>query len=521
MTTAAAPAPCLLDDPLASHAALRPDAVASVCGETRWTWRQLLGRVELVAGALAASGVGHGDRVAWLAQNCHRYLETMLACGRLGAVFTPLNWRLSAGELAFVLSDCDPRVVFWQRPEIDAWVVAARAATTLAAEWVELDTDDTASDGTFSRWIRREPSATGTRPPATDPALMLYSGLSDGRPVGVYLSHTGLLTQAWYGVAFGGASGSDVYLNSGPLFHVGTLKTTLATYAAGGTNVFVARAQARLLCQVIARERCTGAFLQPVTIEQLVAENADHRYDLSSLRAKPGPVAWNEMVSPAGSGRYRSGYGQTELGGVVTFIDSQRAALGQAGFPAPLLRLAALSPDGAPLGPGEIGELAVRGPVVAAGYHRRPEVTARRQAQGWHHTTDLGRLETDGSVTFIGPMTQLIKSGAENIYPAEVEACLRTHPAVRDVGVLGVPDPVWGQAVTAVVVAVDPVTAEVLVAHCRQHLASYKKPRRVLFAAALPRRDGGLDRAALDRAFGGGGYPGTGPPNGSTGPGPR
>jgi long-chain acyl-CoA synthetase len=178
-----------------------------------------------------------------------------------------------------------------------------------------------------------------------------------------------------------------------------------------------------------------------------------------------------------------------------------------------LVRVQALDPDGRVLPPGETGELVVRGPVVACGYHRRPEEQRWRQRFGWHHTNDIGRTEADGSLTFIGPKTPLIKSAAENIYPTEVEACLRLHPAVKDVGVLGVPDPVWGQAVTAVVVTEGAVTAEELIAHCRAHIASYKKPRQIIFAQRVPRPDGEIDRSALDAAFGGGGYPGAGQPS--------
>ena len=161
---------------------------------------------------------------------------------------------------------------------------------------------------------------------------------------------------------------------------------------------------------------------------------------------------------------------------------------------------------------GETGEIVVRGPMVMTGYHRRPELTATRSRGGWHHTGDLGRRESDGSLSFVGPMTRLIKSAAENIYPGEVEACLRTHPAVADAAVIGVPDERWGQSVKAVVVLWEAVTDAALIAHCRDRIASYKKPRTVEFTPSLPRRGDAVDYDALDRAYGGGGYPGTGGP---------
>jgi long-chain acyl-CoA synthetase len=499
------PSDLLLHDPLAAHVQVRPDGLATVCGADRSSWADLDRRVGRVAGALSRAGVGPGDRVVWLAQNCHRFLETLLACARLGAVFAPLNWRQSADELRATLDDTGPRVVLWQATEIGDRVADARRAAGVSAAWVEIDDDDNG----YEAWSAADEPFPSAAVAGNDPALLLYTAAFDGTASGALLSHIGLLVQAWYGVHFGGATGDDVYLNAGPLFHVGTLKATLATYLAGGTNVFVPRVEPEQLCRVIETEHCTGAFLQGPTIEAILEINADGRFDLSSLRAKPGPPGWNAMVDTS-SVRYRSGYGQTEVGGVVTFVDAERASVGAAGWPAPLVRMTALAPDDTELPVGHVGELAVRGPVVMTGYHDRPEQTAARRANGWHHTNDLGRIEVDGSVTFIGPKARLIKSAAENIYPAEVEACLRSHPAVADAAVLGVPDTTWGQAVTAVVVSRAAVTDDELITHCRERMASYKKPRTVVFAEELPRTNGAIDRDALDRAFGGGGYPGTG-----------
>jgi long-chain acyl-CoA synthetase len=170
-----------------------------------------------------------------------------------------------------------------------------------------------------------------------------------------------------------------------------------------------------------------------------------------------------------------------------------------------------LDDAGRELPPGEVGEICVRGPTVMNGYWRRPELNAQRRRGGWHRTNDLGRREPDGSLTFVGPKVQMIKSGAENIYPAEVEGCLRQHPAVADAAVIGVPDATWVQSVKAIVVLKEraAATEQALIEHCRAHIASYKKPRVVVFADALPRTPhGAVDYAALDAAHGGGGYPG-------------
>src|SRR5206468_111441 len=208
-------------------------------------------------------------------------------------------------------------------------------------------------------------------------------------------------------------TGAYVYLNSGPLFHIATFMTTLATFHFGGTNVFTRRVDAEELCRIIAVERCTGAFLLPPTIDQIAAVNRD---------GKEVPT-------------------------------------------------------------GETGEIVARGPTVMTGYWNRDAENEERQAGGWHHTNDLGRREPDGSITFVGPRTRIVKSAAENIYPAEVEGCIQKHPAVKESAIIGVPDPKWTQSVKAIVVLEDgkTATAEEIIEHCRANIASYKKPKSVEF----------------------------------------
>jgi acyl-CoA synthetase (AMP-forming)/AMP-acid ligase II len=437
-----------------------------VCGAHRVPWAEMADRVARLTKVLALSGAGCGDVVVWAGQNCHRLLETLVAAERLGAILCPLNWRQSTDEMRFVLADADPKVVLWQREEIGDTVLSARNATAPNTAWIAHD------DEYEARLAAEHPAPSMSSDPGR-PLLMLYTAAFEGRPAGSLLPGRSLQLQALYGMLFAGVSRDDVYLNAGPLFHVGTFKATLATLVAGGTNVFVRRVDAEELCRVIDAERCTGAFLQPPTIAAMTEVNSAGRYDLSSLRPKA---------------RYRSGFGQTELGGVVTFVDTEHPPLGAAGRPGPLSRVEILDENGHPVPAGDVGEIVVRGPAVHRGYHRRPELRAQRQRDGWHHTADLGMREADGSITFLGPMGRMIKSAAENIYPAEVEACLRTHPAIADVAVVGVPDPVWGQSVRAVVVPVDgarPSLAE-LQDHCRARIASYKKPTSLVLTDALP-----------------------------------
>jgi long-chain acyl-CoA synthetase len=179
------------------------------------------------------------------------------------------------------------------------------------------------------------------------------------------------------------------------------------------------------------------------------------------------------------------------------------SAQGTFGRTSPLMQMRIVDTDDNEVPAGEVGEIVCRGPLVMRGYWNRPDETVRRFRNGWHHTNDLGRREPDGSLTFIGPKARMIKSAAENIYPAEVENCIRLHPAIAACAVIGIPDPAWSQQVVAIVVLRDGASANAddIIEHCRARIASYKKPRRVEFVDALP--------ADPDAAFGGGGYPGT------------
>ncbi|HEX4253235.1 MAG TPA: AMP-binding protein, partial [Pseudonocardia sp.] len=520
-----------LGDVLAGHATTGPDDVALVCGSDRLSWRALDQRVDALVGVLGSRGAGPGERVLWLGQNCHRLLEALFATARLGAALCPVNWRQRPEELRFVLEDADPVVVLWQAEEIGDAVAAVRPPSGSGA-WIGHDDPgvqgyeallgERLSGGSRTGRLvdsdePRQPVDANRPARPVDPGgpvLMLYTAAFDGQPNGALLSHTALLSQTTTLRLLEGVGADEVFLNSGPLFHIGTLRRTLAVLHAGGRNVMLRRVVPEELGRLVEAEGCTSAFLQRPTMEQLVEHNRDGRFDLSSLRTPPGPPGWDDMVTVVRGPRVRSGYGQTELAGVVTFALPERPTVG--GLPGPLAAVEVLDPAGAPVPAGQTGEIAVRGPMVMNGYHRRPELSAAKRRHGWHHTGDLGRREADGSISFVGPLRKMIKSAAENVYPAEVEAALRRHPGVSKAAVIGVPDATWGQRVLAVVVPAAGLAAEwrglvdALTEHCRAELAGYRRPRLFELVDELPTRAGAVDYDALDTRFGGGGYPGEG-----------
>jgi acyl-CoA synthetase (AMP-forming)/AMP-acid ligase II len=501
---------------LAEHRRSRPRTRSVVCGQVRLTYPELDDRTDRLARAFADGGVGPGDRVVWLGQNCHRLIEAWLAGAKLGAVVVPANWRQSAGEMVTLLDDARPIVVIWQQEEIGDTVAEARLRWDGTARWLQHDAaggPDTyegfLSSGTISADSQRWPDQGS---PA-DPVLQLYTGAFGGTPNGAQLSHRAIMTQAVMVAMVQRITGETVYLNSGPMFHMATLMTTFATFVMGGTNVLTRRVDADELCRVIEAERCNYGFVMGPTAEEIMTVNAEGRYDLSTFRTFGGSPAWNAMVNVDDSpwGLHPAGYGQTEVTGMLTYNALGVGTEGTSGRPSPWVEVKIVAPDGVEVPIDETGEIVARGPIITNGYHARPELNAERFRGGWWHTGDLGRRHPDGSLTFVAPLTRIVKSAAENIYPAEVEGCLAQHPAVRQAAIIGVPDKRWTQRVLAVVV-LQPgadVTAEELIEHCRANIASYKKPGVVAFADELPRQGWAVDYEELDRRYGGGGYPGS------------
>lgn len=499
---------------LAQHS---PDAIATIdrSFELRSTYAQLLTRVDTLSAAWHEWGVQPGSRVVWLGQNSARVLEGILVCARLGAIFCPLNWRQTTAELEFVLEDLEPTLVIWQQQEIgDELRSLHKKFCGEAQRWLQHD-DEAGQYEACLQSVYPRPPATPIDPGA--PVLMLYTAAFGGKPNGALLSHTAVMAQS---ATFGAIRNLDDqarYLNVGPLFHVATLLETMATFQAGACNVFIRRAEAQTICEAIEQEVCNGAFLLPPLIEQVVAYSQDHSVNIKSLRALAGAPEWNALITIDDSlwGQFPYGFGQTETFGYASYRALATDGIGGMGKASSVVEIDIFGDTGTPLPAGEVGEIAVRGATVLNEYWRRPVLNRQRRIGYWHLCNDLGRIEADGTLTFIGPKERMIRSGQENIYPAEVELCLRTHPAIAEVAVIGVPDPKWDQNVKAIVVlATDSDTnimentEDGIIEFCKLHIASYKKPKHVTFVAELPKNGATVDYSSLDRDFGGGGYPG-------------
>ncbi|TDD79253.1 AMP-dependent synthetase [Actinomadura darangshiensis] len=469
-----------LADMVRQQARVLPGTTAIVDGDDRYTFADMDRAANRWANWLAARSVGLGDRVAWHGPGDVRTLHLLFAAAKLGAALVPLNVRNTAEETARALETAAPALVLSTTPldgaiDADAQAPAVRAAP---ADEPAIDPDD------------------------ERPVLGVFTGAFSGRPKLALLTHRGIVTQSLVTAAYRLIEpGATRYLASGPMFHVGVHLKLLANYLFGGLSVLAPHPDAAALCRLIERERVTSALLFTPSIDQMIQANADRRHDLSSLRdvpaqpSDPSDGAWYEMTSCLrASGP--TGYGQTETYAMVSFEARGPSGTGAFGRPSPVAAVGVARPGGIESAPGEPGEITVRGPQIMAGYLGEP-VGIR------HRTGDLGVFHPDGTLDFVGPVQEVIKTGMENVYPAEVEIALRRHPAVAEACVIGIPDPQWGSSVRAVVEAGAECTADELIEHTRRHIASYKKPRSVIFVAKLPRNAAGqVDRGAVHQKWG-------------------
>ncbi|MGY1693189.1 acyl-CoA synthetase [Geodermatophilus sp. SYSU D01105] len=455
-------------------------------------------RVRRTAGALAALGVRGGDRVAWTGTNHPSALETLYACGQLGAIWVPVNARLTAPEAQYVLEHSGAGVVVHGRdsgeladalrdrlPGVRAWVAAEPPAPGGADSrpYEELLT-------AASPEVRDEPVA------LDDPCLVMYTSGTTGRPKGAVLTHGNMTWNATNQVLGMDFTADERTLALAPLFHIGGLNGTVnPTLLRGGCAVVVRRFDPAGTLQVIEEQRVTSFFAVPTMLDAMSREPDFAARDLSSLRtigaagaAVPIPTlrTWLDRGVTM-----QQCYGMTEASPGCTALDPADAErkVGSAGRPLFFTDLRVVRADGTDADVDEVGEVVVSGPNVMAGYWRDPEQTAAVLRDGWYHTGDAGSLDAEGFLYIRDRYKDMIISGGENVYPAEVESALLELPGVVEAAVIGVPDPRWGEAGLAVVVPAPGATedAEAIRTALRERLAGFKVPRSVEFVDELPK----------------------------------
>jgi acyl-CoA synthetase (AMP-forming)/AMP-acid ligase II len=497
-----------LADVIDRNARLHGDRLAFVAGERRVSHTEYATRVERLASALASIGLVAGDRVAVLAQNCMAYMELYGAAARLGVILVPVNWRLGPDEIAYVITDTTPAAIVAGieylsiLEERRALFPSVKRYLSLGPATGHFESLDQLVDGAADLPAPIPCAAGGTG------FVIMHTAAVGGRPRGALLSHGGLIAANLQFASCWQLSPQDVHLSVLPLFHAAGLGVTLAVQQAGGASIVLSRFDAHAVAQVIRLERVSVFAEFPPMLGSLLDSAQESGEDLSTLRHVTGldaPETISRFEAMCPSARFWTAYGQTEVSGTVTTAPF-RDKPGSAGRPTPLAQVRVVDELDRPLPAGQEGEIVVRGPVVFSGYWNRGSDNEFTFRNGWHHTGDMGRFDTEGYLWYCGrsPAKELIKPGGENVYPAEVEKALLEHPAIAEAVVFGVPDARWGEAIKAVCVrrAGLPVTASELIEFVGSRIARFKRPRDVVFSATLPRTaQGSPDRARVKKDF--------------------
>jgi acyl-CoA synthetase (AMP-forming)/AMP-acid ligase II len=479
--------------------AATPDRDALAFGDMRWTWAQLDHRVRRVAGALRDAGLGPGDRFAVLDKNHPACIELTLAASLIGAVNVVVNFRLSPDELAYVVADSRARLV----------VVGGEFAGVLAALRDRLPDVREAivlgGDGDeYEKWLAAaEPVLEPYDSGPDDCFLQLYTSGTTGWPKGAMLTPRSIAAHNQAAASAYAMSDRIINVVAMPLFHVGGTCWALAGMGVGGRTIVVREVVPRAILDLIESRQATHAFFVPAVIQMLVADADRARTALRSLRVlgyggSPMPAALMQRTLEALPTPLYGVYGMTEMSGVFCSLgpeehrDANRVHLRtSAGRPLPGNEVRVVDPvTGTDAQPGRVGEFWVRSQQVMAGYWSRPEATAEAiTADGWLRTGDAGRIDDEGYLYLEDRVKDMIISGGENVYPAEVERVLLQHPDITDAAVIGVPHEKWGETVMAAVVTADGAVIDeaAVIAFTRDRLAHYKCPTAVMDIPELPR----------------------------------
>ena len=499
-----------IGDWLARREMLTPNKIALVDtlnGNRRITYREWNRAANRTANFLRERcGIQKGDRVAVLAMNCVEYLDLWFACGKLGAIMQTLNWRLTPRELAGLITDATPRVLFYGA-DFAATVDSLRADADSVKHFVALD-------GEFSE--RDNYSDTPTPPLElswNDPWVICYTGGTTGLPKGAILTHRAITANSVNTVMSWGLTPDDVTILNSPLFHTGGLNVFTAPLVhIGGTSIVCRAFDADQVFDLIRDAGVTIYFGVPTMFIAMQQHPRWSQADFSKLKlvisgGAPCPLPVFEKFWARGVD-FKTGYGLTEAGPNTFWLPREdvRRKPGAVGFPLFHVDVKVIDEKSSACGADKVGELLVRGPHVCAGYWNRPEETAKAiDKDGWLRTGDLARRDAEGYYTIVGRSKDMIISGGENIYPAEAESVLHAHPAVAEAALIGVSDDKWGEVGRAIVVLQKGarVTAEELTEFCRSRLARYKIPKAFVFVDELPKTAAGkIDKKVLQDKFG-------------------
>jgi fatty-acyl-CoA synthase/long-chain acyl-CoA synthetase len=493
-------------DQLARHARVAPDVAALRYDGEGLSYRELDERVNRVANVLRERGVAMGDRVAVLGLNSRELIESYLATLRVGAICVPVNFRLVADEVAYVFEDSGAVAVVADVGLLDM-VDAARRKSGSVRTVIGIGGTG-GLDG-----VEDYESVVGAASPdwaelvvdEREPAFIMYTSGTTGRPKGAVLTHYNLMLHAFSSSVHLGASSDDrVMLSGAPMFHIAGTSGYLMCLQVGGTCVITPSGgfDPAAMVDLLERERVSNCFFVPSQWQAICAVPGLADRDLSALRrlswgaAPASTTLLRTMIEAFPQAQVVTAFGQTECSPVTCYLRGEDAIrkIGSIGTPMLNVEVRVVDDEMNDVPVGQVGEIVYRGPLVMREYWNKPEETAEAFAGGWFHSGDLVRQDEDGYYYVVDRKKDMIISGGENIYCAEVENVLAGHPKVAEVALIGVPDPRWGETPLAVITPrdpSDPPTEAEIEAYCRERLAAYKCPRRMALVEALPRNPSG------------------------------
>jgi acyl-CoA synthetase (AMP-forming)/AMP-acid ligase II len=481
-----------------------PDRTAVVFEGNRYTYLEFNRRINRFANALIGLGCSKGDRVAIMSENCSKYLESYFAAAKIGMSVTPINVRLGDDEIVFIVNDCEASVFmvgdgYEERSQkIIKKFIYVRNSITF----------DNPVDGfhpyedLLAESSDKEPDIDVYHVDENDMAILMYTGGTTGVPKGVMMSHRNALMSGIATVLQAGFTREDSTCFVLPIFHV-SWWPILCMLLVGGKACINRKPNLDIIFKLVQEEKCTHINMVPTIYGWMVDYPNIDKYDLSSIRllsyaGSPMPLEILKKCIVKFGNRFTQGYGATETSGAPIsmlaaedhFLEGDRSRyLSSAGKPAICSQLKIVDEDDKALGPGEIGEICVKGKHIMMGYWKNPKLSEEVLKGGWYHTGDMGYLDENGFIFMTDRKADMIISGGENVYPKEVEDVIYAHPAVKECSVVSSPSEGWGEIVRAVVVLKpgEKATEQDIIDHCKRTLAGYKCPKAVSFWDDLPK----------------------------------
>jgi len=497
-----------IGDMLVLNANRYPNKTAILYQEQRFTYKELNERVNRLSHHLADLGVGKGDRVGFMLYNSNQFVEIFFAVVKLGAIAVPFNFRLVPREVKWTLDHIGCKVFVYGK-RCAAQVDPIKKDVPNVAHFIYCGEEPPPGEHHFDTFTRQgDVSEPVAQVDPDDPAFLIFTGGTTGLPkAAVHTHHSSIADSTALNLRMKMWEQDEVNVTQIPMFHIGGLGLIRAFVLVGGMQVLIETFDPVEILRVIQQEKATCiTLLPPATYIRLMDLPNIKDYDLSSVTGVGGSAGvlpkalMLRLLDTFPNGSLFYGWGSTEMGNggtqnIITraMVESDSERIRSVGRQVPFLEARLVDENGNEVPVGEIGEAVVRGPSVMKEYYNQPELTAQVMKDGWFHTGDILRKDADGFYYFADRKKDMIKTGGENVFAPEVETVIMSHPAVELCAVIGIPDPVWSEIVMAVIKLRNgaSVTEEEIVEHCKQHLSSYKKPKKIAFVEGFPQNDVG------------------------------